>query len=57
MIFMESHSPLYFGAMKGMGQPVNLYDTLPAVVLIIGVFQILIVGLAAIIHPYLLCSL
>ena len=38
-------------------QLVNLYGTLPAVVLIIGAFQLLIVGLAAIIHPYLLCSL
>lgn len=38
-------------------QLVNLYGTLPAVVLIIGVFQILIIGLAAIIYPFLLFKL
>lgn len=34
-------------------QLVNLYGTLPAVVLIIGVFQILIVCMAAMIYPFL----
>ncbi len=38
-------------------QLVNLYGTLPAVVLIIGVFQILITGLAAIIYPFLFFKL
>jgi len=38
-------------------QLVNLYGTLPAVVLIIGVFQILIIGLAAIIYPFLFFKL
>lgn len=38
-------------------QLVNLYGTLPAVVLIIGIFQILIVGLAAIIYPFLFFKL
>lgn len=38
-------------------QLVNLYGTLPAVVLIIGVFQMLIVGMAAIIYPLLFFKL
>ncbi len=38
-------------------QLVNLYGTLPAVVLIIGAFQLLIVGLAAIIYPFLFFKL
>ncbi len=38
-------------------QLVNLYGTLPAVVLIFGVFQMLIVGLAAIIYPFLFFKL
>lgn len=35
-------------------QLVNLYGTLPAVLIIIGIFQILIVSLAAVIYPFLL---
>lgn len=38
-------------------QLVNLYGTLPAVVLIIGIFQILIVSLTAIIYPFLFFKL
>lgn len=38
-------------------QLVNLYGTLPAVVLVIGVFQILIVGIAAILYPFLFFKL
>ncbi len=38
-------------------QLVNLYGTLPAVVLIIGAFQLLIAGLAAIIYPFLFFKL
>lgn len=38
-------------------QLVNLYGTLPAIVLIFGVFQMLIVGLAAIIYPFLFFKL